>query len=90
MRKVLSRMFGKGRLVGTFDGIHVRINRPDKREVGSSTLPRPMDLRLTGIIGGATNIERIRVGSEPRVSVNSTPLNQRLQVHPTLGARSLL
>ena len=87
---MLSRMFVNGRRIGTSECDFVCMKVPDKREVGSSTLPRPMDLRLTGIIGGATNIERIRVGSEPRVSVNSTPLNQRLQVHPTLGARSLL
>jgi hypothetical protein len=44
-REMLSRMFVKGRreeLLGLF---HVRIKLPDKREVGSSTLPRPINFR---------------------------------------------
>ncbi len=36
----------EGRLVRTSDMNHVRMNRPDKREVGSSTLPRPINQNL--------------------------------------------
>jgi hypothetical protein len=43
MRDMLSRMFVKGggewELLSL---IHVRMKLPDKREVGSSTLPRPI------------------------------------------------
>ena len=45
MRDMLSRMFVKDRRVGTSEPIHVRVDLPDKREVGSSTLPRPINLR---------------------------------------------
>jgi len=42
MRDMLSRMFVKGRRVGTSELMRVRMKLPDKREVGSSTLPRPI------------------------------------------------
>jgi hypothetical protein len=49
MREKLSRMFGKAGLLELLSRIRVRVKLPDKREVGSSTLPRPMIQNLFAI-----------------------------------------
>jgi hypothetical protein len=46
VRDMPSRMFVNAGYLELLSLIHVRMNRPDKREVGSSTLPRPINSEL--------------------------------------------